>query len=287
MTATEGFAPAKVNLCLHLTGLRDDGYHLLESLVVFADVGDRLTATLADELSLTVDGPFANGVPVDGANLVLKAARLLRRLRGVDTGAALHLTKHLPHGGGIGGGSSDAACAIRLLARLWEVAPLTTEEALPLGADIPVCLCAPRATEMRGIGEVLAPARFQPGGWLVLVNPGVAVPTGRVFAHYDRLYQFSAPGIADLGSVHDHDQFQAWLAGQRNDLTKVACETALAPVIGRVIDALQAHTATADMSGSGSTCWALFADEQAARRCAEQVGQMNPDWWVVPARILP
>ena len=133
--AIKAFAPAKVNLMLNLMGLREDGYHLLDSLVVFAEVGDWLTAILADALTLTVSGPKAAGVPTDSSNLVLKAAHRLRDLRGLTSGAAIHLEKHLPHGAGIGGGSSDAAATIRLLACLWNVPPLTAEEALPLGAD--------------------------------------------------------------------------------------------------------------------------------------------------------
>lgn len=287
MTATEGFAPAKVNLCLHMTGLRDDGYHLLESLVVFAEVGDRLAVSPAAELSLTVSGPFAEGVPTDRTNLVLKAAERLRDLRGVTTGAALHLTKHLPHGGGIGGGSSDAACAIRLLARLWGVAPLSSDEALPLGADVPVCLCAPQATEMRGIGERLKATPYQPEGWLVLVNPGVAVPTGKVFALHDQLHDVSPAGMSSLEDVHDADGFASWLAMQRNDLTRVALDASIAPVIGTVLDALSAHAEVAQMSGSGSTCWGWFRSETAAQEASHVIKAANPEWWVMPARILP
>ena len=287
MTETEGFAPAKVNLCLHMTGLRDDGYHLLESLVVFAEVGDRLAVSPAAELSLTVSGPFAEGVPTDRTNLVLKAAERLRDLRGVTTGAALHLTKHLPHGGGIGGGSSDAACAIRLLARLWGVAPLSSDEALPLGADVPVCLCAPQATEMRGIGERLKATPYQPKGWLVLVNPGVAVPTGKVFALHDRLYNFDPRGMRSLEGVADIDGFEMWLSAQRNDLTKVAREDAIAPVIGTVLETLWRHTDVAEMSGSGSTCWGWCRSVAQAQEAARAIKTAFPDWWVMPARILP
>lgn len=288
MTPTKALhrtAPAKVNLSLHVTGLREDGYHLLDSLVVFTAFGDVLQVSPSDTLSLTVDGPFAAGVPTDGRNLVLQAANLLRKLRGVTQGAAIHLTKHLPHGGGIGGGSSDAATAIQLLSELWGVAPLTTAEALPLGADIPVCLCAPRATLMRGIGEDLTPAPYQPKGWLVLVNPGVVVPTGTVFARHDSLYDFSPLGLEDMDHVKDTQDFEIWILGQRNDLTKVAREADIAPVIGEVIDALRPHAIDADMSGSGSTCWGLFWDEDAARACADYVKTSHPDWWVQPTAI--
>ncbi len=288
MTTTEPLrrtAPAKVNLTLHLTGLRDDGYHLLESLVVFTDFGDVLRVTPSDSLSLTVDGPFADGIPTDKGNLVIKAADRLRGLRDVSQGAAIHLTKNLPHGGGIGGGSSDAATAIHLLAELWGVPPLTAEEALPLGADIPVCLCAPRATLMRGIGDILAPASYQPQGWLVLVNPRVVVPTGPVFQLHDSLYDFSPLGLEDMGDVKDAGDFEVWLKGQRNDLTKVARENSIAPVIGDVLDALRPHAVDTDMSGSGSTCWALFWGEAVANACADQIKAAHPDWWVQATAI--
>lgn len=287
MATTEAVAPAKVNLCLHLTGLRDDGYHLLESLVVFADAGDVLKVSAADDLSLSVDGPFAEGVPTDGRNLVLKAANLLRAARDVSAGASIHLTKHLPHGGGIGGGSSDAACAIRLLSDLWQVPPLTPDEALSLGADVPVCLCAPNPTEMRGIGEDLRPAPYRPEGWLVLVNPGVPVATGKVFALYDMLHRFSLVTMDTLDDVTDSDSFAVWLARQRNDLAKVSGDAAIAPVIPEVLNALRADARVARMSGSGSTCWGWFTDEDVAHQSAQRIARAYPDWWVRAARILP
>lgn len=280
-------APAKINLTLHLRGLRDDGYHLLDSLVVFTEFGDTLTGEVADTLSLEVDGPLADGVPTDDRNLVIKAANLLRDLRGVSTGAALYLTKHLPHGAGIGGGSSDAAAAIRLLAELWDVAPLTPSEALPLGADLPVCLCAPHATLMRGIGEDLTRAPFQPEGWLVLVNPRVVVPTGRVFELHDRLYAFNARDLDPMNDIRDGTGFENWLGQHSNDLTKVASDPSLAPVVQDVLSALYTDAIRADMSGSGSTCWGLFRDEAAARTSADQIADEHPDWWVQATRILP
>lgn len=280
-------APAKINLTLRMTGLREDGYHLLESLVVFADVGDRLTVCPAQALELTVDGPFADGVPTDGRNLVLMAAERIRALRGVTAGAAITLTKALPHGAGIGGGSSDAAAAIHLLAGLWQVPPLSPEEALPLGADVPVCLCAPHATEMRGIGEDLTPAPYQPRGWLVLVNPGVVVPTQDVFRLHDKLYPFTPPDLEPMDDVKDANDFSMWLLGQHNDLTKVACEDRIAPVVQDVLEALRPMAIDTDMSGSGSTCWALFADQASAESCTKSIAATHPDWWVTAARILP
>lgn len=267
-----------------MTGLRDDGYHLLDSLVVFTDFGDDLRATPSNTLTLAVDGPFAEGVPTDQRNLVLKAANLLRELRSVTAGAAIHLTKNLPHGGGIGGGSSDAACTLHLLADLWNVPVLTTDEALPLGADVPVCLCAPDATIMHGIGEDLTRAPFQPDGWLVLVNPGVVVPTGTVFDMHDTLYEFDPNGAAPMDGITDMDGFEDWLHRHRNDLTKVARDQGIAPVIGDVLSALDGNV-VADMSGSGSTCWGLYRDKQTAEVSAKRIADDHPDWWVKATRI--
>ena len=283
--ATRAFAPAKVNLALHLVGLRADGYHLLDSLVVFADTGDWLTATPSDTLSLRVTGPRAAGVPTDDNNLVLKAAQRLRTLRQVTSGAAIHLEKHLPHGGGIGGGSSDAAATLRLLARLWNVAPLTGAEALPLGADIPVCLAAPAPTRMQGIGETLTPVPPLPDGWLVLVNPGIHVATAAVFREHDRLFGTSPTGtFAPWTPAQD---FASWLTAQQNALTPTVCHDAFAPVIPTILHRLRTQTGclAAGMSGSGSTCWAWFAHQPDAQSAAASFAD-HPAWWAVPARIL-
>lgn len=284
-------APAKVNLTLQVTGIRPDGYHLLASLVVFAGVGDRLTVAPAEVLSLRVNGPRAAGVPEDGTNLVLKAAERLRSLRGITAGAQIGLEKHLPHGGGIGGGSSDAATAIRLLADLWAVTPLTTEEALPLGADIPVCLAAPSPRMMRGIGEDLAPVPALPPGWLVLVNPGVARATPAVFRAFDAVQppdphpHPAPPAGLDLLELAD------WLRGHRNDLARVLNDPASAvhlPQIGAILTALGADESclASAMSGSGSTCWGLYPTETAARAAAMRLGAAHPDWWCVAAEML-
>ncbi|MGH1331851.1 MAG: 4-(cytidine 5'-diphospho)-2-C-methyl-D-erythritol kinase [Paracoccaceae bacterium] len=279
---TKAIARAKINLCLHLTGLRADGYHLLESLVVFAEFGDLLEVAPSDQLSLTVAGPFAKGVPADGRNLVLQAGEHLRDLRGVKAGASIHLEKHLPHGGGIGGGSSDAACAIGLLADLWGVAPLNESEALLLGADIPVCLHAPQPMKMCGIGEALSPAPNLPECWLVLANPGVEVPTAKAFALYDSRYDFSAQGMAPMHWGAAPQDFSAWLLAQRNDLVKVAVDPSLAPIVTDVLAALRATkgNAASQMSGSGSTCWGLYFNAQEAQSAARTLAADHPDWWV-------
>ena len=176
----ESFAPAKVNLALHVLGRRADGYHLLDSLVAFAAVGDVVRVEPAERLALRVTGPFAAALAGEADNLVLRAARALAARHGIAPCAHLTLEKHLPVASGIGGGSADAAAALRVLARLWEVSDATAELALALGADVPVCL-AGRPARMGGIGEALAPAPRLPACGLVLVNPGVAVATQAVF----------------------------------------------------------------------------------------------------------
>ncbi|MEM9011615.1 MAG: 4-(cytidine 5'-diphospho)-2-C-methyl-D-erythritol kinase [Pseudomonadota bacterium] len=272
------FAPAKVNLSLHVTGRRPDGYHLLDSLVVFPRVGDVLEAERARQLSLTIDGPFADGLEAGAGNLILRAAALL----GPGQGAALRLTKQLPLSSGIGGGSADAAAALRLLCRLWGVAVPDRERLARLGADVPVCL-ASRSARMRGIGEDLTPLPALPPFWLVLANGGIPVPTGPVFAG---LAGRQAPPMPEaLPAFDSAEDLAAWLAHQRNDLEPPA--RALVPLIGEVLDALGAteRCLLARMSGSGGTCFGLFAKEGAALAAAEALRQANPAWWVAAAPI--
>lgn len=279
-TTVEAFAPAKVNLTLHVTGRRADGYHLLDSLVVFTtDVGDRITVRAAEALSLKVTGPMADGVPVDGDNLVLRAAERLASLRGVDRGAAITLEKHLPHGGGIGGGSADAAAAIRALAELWEVAPLSTEEALPLGADLPVCLAGPGPQRMRGIGDLLDPVAGLPGFGLLMANPGIPVPTADVFCRFARDYGQGRAALSPLPEGLTATTFRDWLRGHGNDLTKSARD--VVPGLEEVSHALRrTHPLDTDMSGSGGTHWALFATRAEAAAAAAAVSARYPGWWV-------
>jgi 4-diphosphocytidyl-2-C-methyl-D-erythritol kinase len=274
------FAPAKVNLALHVTGRRDDGYHLLDSVVVFAGVGDWLTLEEDRALSLTVKGPRASGVPVDRRNLVWRAAELFAPGRG----AAITLEKHLPHAGGIGGGSADAAAALLGLSDLWQVAMPDASAVLSLGADVPVCL-AGGPVRMSGIGEVLDPLPPLPPLWLVLVNAGVEVPTGAVFAGLERrdnppLPEMPAEGWADAAAFSD------WLCATRNDLEPPARATV--PVIDAVIDRLNARPGCllARMSGSGGTCFGLFADEAAAEEAAAAINAAQPGGWAVAAEVL-
>ena len=281
----KGTAPAKVNLTLHVTGQRDDGYHLLDSLVVFASAADQLGASVAPDLRLQVGGPFATGVPTDESNLVMRAAAALQQARGVRLGAALTLDKHLPHAAGIGSGSSDAAIALTMLADLWNVAPLPPEapEVLALGADLPVCLRAPQVTRMSGIGDVLSPVPDLPRAALVLVRPPVAVPTQDVF---NGLASKDGAPMEPLPEGLDFDGFAHWLARQRNDLLPPAQE--IAPQIGQAIAALNAQpqVAVAGMSGSGATCYGLVRDMATARQVARVIQVRQMSWWVAPADIM-
>ncbi|MEM9785455.1 MAG: 4-(cytidine 5'-diphospho)-2-C-methyl-D-erythritol kinase [Pseudomonadota bacterium] len=281
----KAIAPAKVNLTLHVTGQQDDGYHLLDSLVVFADVADQLGATAAPDLRISVSGPFSTGVPTDHTNLMMRAAEALRSVRGVNKGAALTLEKHLPHAAGIGSGSSDAAVTLAMLAELWGVPslPATAPEVLALGADLPVCLRAPRPTRMSGMGDTLSPAAKLPECALVLVRPPVEVPTAAVFK---ALSSKTGTPMEPLRDGLDYDGFARWLAAQRNDLRKPAEK--IAPAVTEAIAKLESLPAVsvAGMSGSGATCFGLVKDMAAARHVARivQVSQMN--WWVAPAAIL-
>ncbi|WP_375255530.1 4-(cytidine 5'-diphospho)-2-C-methyl-D-erythritol kinase [Yoonia sp.] len=281
----EAQAPAKVNLTLHVTGQRADGYHLLDSLVVFADVCDVLTATTATDTTLLVHGPFAAGVPLNDTNLIIRAAELLRARRGGHAGAALTLEKVLPHAAGIGSGSSDAAATLKMVAALWDVDPLedTAPEVLALGADVPVCMRGPNPVRMRGIGEILDPVSPLPDCALVLIRPPVDVPTGAVFAGLTN--KDGAP-MDDMPEGLDFAAFAHWLHAQRNDLQSPALE--IAPEVAATIKAFEAlpQVAFAGMSGSGATCFALVQDLATAQAVADVMADTYPAWWIAPARIL-
>lgn len=285
MATIKASAPAKVNLTLHVTGQRDDGYHLLDSLVVFAGVADQLSATIASDLRISVSGPFSMGVPTDHSNLMMRAAETLRSVRGVSKGAALTLEKHLPHAAGIGSGSSDAAATLSMLAELWQVAPLpaTAPEVAALGADVPACIGAPRPVRMTGIGDVLSPVAQLPDCALVLVRPPVAVPTAPIFKG---LASKEGPAMTQLPEGLDYDGFLHWLKAQRNDLLPTAA--VIAPEITEAIAKLKSlpSVSVAGMSGSGATCFALVRDMATARHVARIVQVARMDWWVAPAALL-
>jgi 4-diphosphocytidyl-2-C-methyl-D-erythritol kinase len=260
-----------------VTGRRADGYHELDSLVAFADIGDRLDARPAADLSLTVAGPEAGSLAALGEdNLVLRAARRLGARAGIAAGALLHLEKNLPVAAGLGGGSSDAAAALRALAALWRLPTERAAQVAPvLGADVPVCLYG-RPAWVGGIGERITPAPGLPSAGLLLVNPRVALPTAAVFAA--RRGTFSGPGrFAPMPA--DAEGLAQALASRRNDLLEAAI--GLAPAIGAVLARLDALPGAllARMSGSGATCFALFADRAAAARAGAALAAAEPGWW--------
>jgi 4-diphosphocytidyl-2-C-methyl-D-erythritol kinase len=275
--ATE-FAPAKINLALHVTGRRADGYHLLDSLVVFADVGDRLDAAPSDALTLAITGPQAAHLPASDDNLILRAARVMGPL-----GAAITLEKVLPVASGIGGGSADAAATLRLLSRVWGVPLPGPAAVLKLGADVPVCLSG-RPARMTGIGDTVKTLpNALPPAWLVLANPGVAVPTPDVFRALKRAEN---PPMRDMPRLKTAAELAAFVAMQRNDLEAPAQK--MAPVIGQVKSAISAQTGCllARMSGSGATCFGLFADPLSASAAARRLKALHPGWWVADAAVL-
>lgn len=275
------FAPAKINLFLHVTGRRGDGYHLLDSLIAFAGIGDRITVEPSDELTLRVTGPFSGSLPASGDNLVMRAARALAEKGQLASsiGATIVLEKNLPVSSGIGGGSADAAATLKALRSLWSVPvddAALAAMGLVLGADIPVCLQS-RTSRMQGIGEKIEPARPLPQVSVVLVNPGVAVSTVGVFARRSGGFSDRAE---DAGPWDDAAAMADGLRRSRNDLTDAA--VSLEPVIGDVLAALDAVQGclVARLSGSGATCFGLFANEGAASRAADSVSAAHPGWWV-------
>jgi 4-diphosphocytidyl-2-C-methyl-D-erythritol kinase len=276
-------APAKVNLTLRVLGRRSDGYHEIESLVAFAGVGDRLSLAPGGELDLTVRGPSAKNAGEPADNLVLKAARALaERVPTVGFGA-FDLDKRLPVAAGLGGGSADAAAALRLLARAHGLAaddPLLYAAARATGADVPVCV-EPRTRLMRGIGEILSSPLKLPPLQGVLVNPGVAVATKTVFAGWKPPATPPMPAdLTVLTAMTRRDQLMRFLLNQKNDLESPAI--ALAPAIADVLLALQSERRCelARMSGSGSTCFAIFSSAADAIRAAESIHAAHPQWWV-------
>ncbi len=292
MTATavtdftrRAIAPAKLNLYLHIVGRRADGYHLLDSLIAFAAVHDRLAVGPAEHLTLDVGGPFAPSLAPEADNLVLRAARRLAQAGGVQPRARISLEKRLPVAAGIGGGSADAAAALRLLADLWRLRPAAGDLAalaLELGADVPVCLGG-QAAFVGGIGEEITAAPALPPAGLVLINPGRPVATQDVFARPEvgrsDPCRFDAP-------CPDAEALAELLRQRRNDLAAAAA--GLVPEIGAVLDALSDRDDClfAALSGSGATCFGLFRGEEDARRAANDLRRGNADWWIAATRLV-
>lgn len=285
----DAFAPAKINLFLHVGGPGADGYHPLCSLMAFADLGDRVSVAEAEALACQVRGPFAGDLAGEGDNLVLRAARaLIARAATPLAAMGLTLDKRLPVAAGLGGGSSDAGAALRLLREAWGL-KLTEAEleavAASLGADGAACLWG-RPVLAQGRGERLSPAPGLPPTDAVLVNPRIAVSTAEVYRRFDAAGAFgevAAPAMPDL--FESVEELAGWLASARNDLEAPAI--AAAPEIGDVLATLadEPETLFARMSGSGATCFALCAGDVEAEGLAERIEAMRPEWWVRRCRL--
>jgi 4-diphosphocytidyl-2-C-methyl-D-erythritol kinase len=280
-------APAKINLALHVTGSRPDGFHLIESLAVFTQVGDRVIVAAASEDSFSTSGPFGAEIPLDGGNLVVRARDVSRAAFPAlaRSSVSISVEKNLPIASGIGGGSSDAAATLRALVRYWRIE--TDVDALcglglRLGADLPMCL-ASRPLIARGIGEKIEPLIAFPALHMVLVNPGVAVSTPDVFR---ALESRENPGLSSLPSFdRPFGDVCGWLAATRNDLQAPAMS--IVPVISEALEALEsAGAGFARMSGSGATCFGLFETAGAAARATDEIRARQSGWWVVATESI-
>jgi 4-diphosphocytidyl-2-C-methyl-D-erythritol kinase len=273
------FAPAKINLYLHITAKRNDGYHLIESLVAFADCGDQVSVASSDKLKLNIKGPFSENLTSNHDNLVIKAAILLANFAGIKATADITLIKELPVASGLGGGSADAAATLHALTKLWglTVSPKDLHIlAKKLGSDVPVCLKAV-ASIITGVGENITPVRKLPQLWVVLVNPRVSVSTAEVFANYHNEFSIPQPYTANPQSAQEVANL---LSGYRNDLTSAALK--VAPIIKDVLTAVEAteNQLLTRISGSGATCFALFKTKCAAITATEFLRAQYPMWWV-------
>ena len=275
-------ARAKINLALHVTGQRADGYHLLDSIVAFGDLADVITVAPAPKLSLTLTGPFAHDLSATD-NLVLRAARALHPFHG----AQITLEKNLPVASGIGGGSADAAATLRALSKLWQMPLPAADTLLKLGADVPVCL-ASRPARMQGIGELISPITL-PDAHFVLANCGVPVATAMVFAELDTrsdLQTRDTTPLAAIPPLPDVHALASYLDQQRNDLEYPAL--LVCPEVAEVVFELSERKGCllARMSGSGGTCFGLFADKDSAYRAARMIGRYRKHWWVQATHLL-
>jgi 4-diphosphocytidyl-2-C-methyl-D-erythritol kinase len=281
-------APAKVNLTLRILGRRADGYHELESLVAFAGCGDRLTLRSGPRLELDVSGPTAGQSGATADNLVLRAANALATRIGGLTLGRFTLTKELPAGAGLGGGSADAAASLRLLAQANHLAlddGRILEAARATGADVPVCL-DPRPRMMRGIGDILSTPVTLPKLGIVIVHPGITMPTPPVFAALGlRPGERRAAQPVSTAVPGEREALLAWLATERNDLEAPAIS--IAPAIAEVLRAIAALPGCqlARMSGSGSACFGLFDAESAAEAAAGRLAKAQPGWWARASSI--
>lgn len=279
-------APAKLNLYLHITGIREDDYHLLDSLIAFTEFGDDITVKLADDLTIAADGPYATGMPIGEGNLMMRIARKLQGMATGNPGADIHVEKKIPVSAGVGGGSADAIAVMRALIQLWDLEiddKEIYEIALELGTDLPVCYFGKTAF-VDGIGENIREANPLPDCGVLLINPGVTLSTPVVFEN--RKGGFSPADAFLKETIRTPDALADLLEDRVNDLTDAAQQ--LAPVIREVLGALKRtpDCLAYKMSGSGATCWGIFETFEDAERTALALNQERPDWWVMPTRFL-
>lgn len=280
-------AAAKINLDLRITGRRDDGYHLLDSIVVFTEYGDQLEAEICDQLSLEISGPFGDALTSGNNNLILKASALLCEEAGVEPTVKFHLTKNLPVSSGIGGGSADAAAAMILTRDLLKI--VLNEErflkiALTLGADVPVCLRS-KPTRMRGIGGDLENIVFADDLYLLLVNPRISVSTPAVFKQYlETSEKFDQERKMPSNEIHLPLMIDL-LKDSHNSLEDAACTTE--PCVSKVLTVLSETEGVllSRMSGSGATCFGLYESKEQCERAAKKLRMNKNDWWIRQTRI--
>ena len=273
----ELIAPAKVNLALHVVGRRPDGLHLLDSLAAFTEFGDLVEARLGAGRSIEVEGPMAQGVPADETNLAMRAAALFDRAEG----CRVRIDKRIPAAAGLGGGSADAAAALRLLSRAGGWSIPGAREVGSLGSDVPACLFG-RTVRVRGAGEMLDGVDRLPGFPLVLANPRRRLPTAAV---YGALRSEGRSGLAPFPDGGARESWVRWISAQRNDLEEPALR--LCPEIGQALQAVGASAGckVARMTGSGPTCFGIFGGREEADAAADRIRAEHPGWWAVSTRI--
>ena len=293
MTATEQpislYAMVKINLYLHITGLRKNGYHDLDSLVTFAGIYDTVHLVPSDELSLVVKGPFRKQLPLVKNNIVLKAATTLKKVTGSKAGVQITLEKNLPVASGIGGGSMDCAAALKGLIKFWNIDTSTIDLVrlgLRLGSDVPICLFGQTAF-ISGRGEIITKAPALPKIWFVLVNPGVELSTKAVFESHK---VNSSNQCSKLGQFDKNPATAIELANllsyRNNDLTEAAIN--LQPVIKKALLSIQdtENVLVSRMAGSGATCFGVYKDYDSAKNAAKYLNNRYPSWWICPAPII-
>ena len=277
-------APAKVNLYLHVTARRSDGYHLLDSLFVFTKDGDVVSVQESEALSLEIKGPYASVLSNGNDNIVLKSARVLAQSFGIEAKAKIILEKNLPVASGIGGGSADAAAVLKALIELWklEISKERLHEiALSLGADVPSCLES-KAVQVSGIGDILTPAPAFPKLYVLLVNPNKPVSTPAVFNARKPVFSSPYPFTHEM---IDFEDFIRALSERHNDLCEAACQ--IEPAVSQVLQALEAYPVCrlVRMSGSGGTCFGLFSSARDASFVCDELKKKHSDWWFLNTTV--